>query len=74
MGWEKADDKPKRGKGVTYINGRKTVLRVEDGARPWFATRGMMMLGDKRRNVRMFATAEAAMKAADAAERAEFCV
>ena len=74
MNWSKATDKPQRGRGVVYINGRKTVLRVKDGERPWFAVRRMMMLGDKRRNVRRFATADAAMKAAGAAATQEFCV
>ncbi len=60
--------------GHTYRNGMKSVLCISDGKRRWFATRRLMMLGTKRRNVRMFASAAAAMRAADKAKPTEFWV
>lgn len=60
-------------RGWAWRKGATTVLRMENGDRPWFASRGMMMLADNRRNVRRFGSAQAAMRAADAAAPTAFC-
>lgn len=69
MNWTRNDSKH----GEAYTNGKTSVQRISREGRPWFASRGLMLLAGKSRNVRFFGTPEAAMKAADKAKRQEFC-
>ena len=70
MAWRKEHSKHV---GTVWVNGHKRVIRTSHNAkRPWFVSRSLMMLGDKRGWVRTFGSAEAAMRAADKAKRADF--